>query len=303
MYKKFIVTTSINPPTIALKKYAAMEGWTLIVVGDLKTPHAAYQQMNCIYLSPKDQEKKYPKLSKLIGWNCIQRRNVGFVLAYQMGAEIIATIDDDNIPYPGWGENLVVGKTVPTHYYIATTPVADPLSATNHQRLWHRGFPLEYVKTKHTIKNKKMKKLKVLVQADLWNGEADVDAIERVSLKTNGYLVAKTPFSFNKIVPFNSQNTFLAREVMPNYFLFPGIGRMDDIWGAYYLQHQVGKCVAFNKASVFQKRNQHTLSKDIENEMLGYKHSAEFAETCNMKLLPKNAREAFKEYGRLLTET
>ena len=38
-----------------------------------------------------------PKLSKLIGWNCIQRRNFAILEAYERGAEIIALIDDDNI--------------------------------------------------------------------------------------------------------------------------------------------------------------------------------------------------------------
>jgi hypothetical protein len=35
--KKIIVTTTINPPTDALLKYAKLEGWTVIVAGDLKT--------------------------------------------------------------------------------------------------------------------------------------------------------------------------------------------------------------------------------------------------------------------------
>ena len=36
--KKVIVTTTINKPTIAIKKFDEMKDWTLIVVGDLKTP-------------------------------------------------------------------------------------------------------------------------------------------------------------------------------------------------------------------------------------------------------------------------
>ena len=38
MIKKFIVTTTINPPTKALLKFSKFNGWRLIVVGDLKTP-------------------------------------------------------------------------------------------------------------------------------------------------------------------------------------------------------------------------------------------------------------------------
>ena len=36
--KQFIVITSIFPPAEAVKKYAQLEGWDLIVVGDKKTP-------------------------------------------------------------------------------------------------------------------------------------------------------------------------------------------------------------------------------------------------------------------------
>mgnify|MGYP003724461491 FL=1 len=35
---KVIVTTTINAPTEALRKFAAMPDWELVVVGDKKTP-------------------------------------------------------------------------------------------------------------------------------------------------------------------------------------------------------------------------------------------------------------------------
>ena len=87
------------------------------MVGDKKTPHDDYFQLekrfsNFKYLHPDEQEKKYKKISDIIGWNCIQRRPLGYIEAYNMGAEIIATVDDDNIPYDDWGKNLLVNKTV-----------------------------------------------------------------------------------------------------------------------------------------------------------------------------------------------
>ena len=36
--KKYIATTTINPPTEALIKYSKLKDWTVIVAGDLKTP-------------------------------------------------------------------------------------------------------------------------------------------------------------------------------------------------------------------------------------------------------------------------
>ena len=66
--KKFIVTTTINSPTIALRKYSELKDWTLIVVGDLKTPEAKYRSLkNIIWLGTQDQLKLSKKLSNLIG--------------------------------------------------------------------------------------------------------------------------------------------------------------------------------------------------------------------------------------------
>ena len=101
--KKFIISTSINSPTKAISKFDNLKGWQLIVVGDLKTPKN-YKLKNGIYLSPKDQIKINKKLSDLLGWNCIERRNFGFILAKKLGAEIVAIVDDDNIPKKKTGE-------------------------------------------------------------------------------------------------------------------------------------------------------------------------------------------------------
>ena len=96
--KKFIVCTSINKPTLAIKKFDAMKGWKLVVVGAKKT-RKNYKLKNGIYLSPRKQELIDKKLSDLIGWNCIQRRNFGLLYAWKSGADIVPVVDDDNIPY------------------------------------------------------------------------------------------------------------------------------------------------------------------------------------------------------------
>ena len=90
---KFIVTTTINSPTIATLKFieiAKRDNWHFVVVGDTKTPHVEYERLDCIYLHPDNQELMYPELSKIIGWKTIQRRNIGFVYAYEHDADIVA---------------------------------------------------------------------------------------------------------------------------------------------------------------------------------------------------------------------
>ena len=150
--KKIIVTTTIYKPTKALMMYTEKKDWDLIVVGDKKTPHEDYNKLERLgklrYLHPDEQEKKFKRISDSIGWNCIQRRNIGFLEAYNNDADIVATIDDDNIPYENWGVNLHVGQEVECDLWDANHEIFDPLSATNVKHLWHRGFPIQYVPNK-----------------------------------------------------------------------------------------------------------------------------------------------------------
>lgn len=280
---KAIVTTTINPPTEALKKFAEIaktDGWNLVIVGDKKTPHDDYRDFEakyeCVtYLTPSYQEEMSQELSDLIGWNCIQRRNFGLLYAYNEGAEIIATIDDDNIPYPNWGKGCKVGKEINVSMYKVDDPVFDPLSVT-HPDIWHRGFPVQLLDTRK-VSHPRNSKRRVLVQADFWDGAPDVDAIARITLDPSiMFDQAMMSFCSNKPAPFNSQNTFLHRDCFPQYFLFPHIGRMDDIWAAYWLQKVYPDSVVFSKASVKQERNPHDLVKDLEAEMIGYRHTLEF---------------------------
>ena len=172
-----IVTTTINPPTEAIRRFDAMKDWKLIVIGDRKTP--PYKLERGIYVSPEEQEKYDPELSEAIGWNCIQRRNFGLLLAHDMKADVVATVDDDNIPEPGWGQNLLLGREVEVNHYETELPSFDPVGATNYPTIWHRGFPLQLL-PKRDYSRKSRKRITPDVQADFWNGDPDIDAICRM---------------------------------------------------------------------------------------------------------------------------
>ncbi len=305
--KKYIISTTINAPTKAIKKFDNLKDWNLIVSGDLKTP-SNYKLKNGIYLSPKDQEKISKKLSDLIGWNCIQRRNFAMILAYMKGAEIIATIDDDNIPLANWNKNLIIDRKIKADKYFTNEEAFDPISVTNHKDLWHRGFPLQILKNKN--KNKKKKKINSNfdIQADFWNGDPDIDAVCRMEHAPECKFKTSTfPFTSNKPSPFNSQNTYLKRRVIKHYFLFPHIGRMDDIWASYYVEAK-GFKVLYNKPSVYQQRNIHDLTKDMKKEYIGYEHNLSLLRALKRnpnnikKFLPKKSWRAFKLYQEIINK-
>ncbi len=301
----FIVTTTINPPTEALIKYSKFKNWKLVVVGDLKTPEKKYKKLkNIIYLNPKDQNRISPKLSKLIGWKCIQRRNIGYIYALKNGAKFIATVDDDNIPKKNWGK-IKIDKTINFKEYSINLECFDPVSIFKFKnKIWHRGYPLQLVnkKKKFSIKNQKRK---FDVQANLWDINPDIDAINRIALSVEDYKFKNNfYYSSNKIAPFNSQNTILSRDAMKEYFLFPFIGRMDDIWGAYYLQSR-GFKVVFGPSTVSQKRNVHDLYKDFKGEIIGYNNNFNLINSLKKnpqsikKFIPERSYLAFKEYLKI----
>jgi len=305
-----IVCTTINPPTEAIGRFSKMDGWKLVIVGDRKTPHDKYLDMisdgdGIVYLSPEWQESEFPAISQLIGWNCIQRRNFGFIWAFLAGCDIVATVDDDNIPAGGWGAGVLVNTKSEVTMYDTDLPVFDPLSPTSRSDLWHRGFPIQLVKDKNNIRPIGKPSMEVLVQADLWDGEADVDAIERISMKTSGVINGSFPFTSSKISPFNSQNTFISGKHLPDYFLFPHIGRMDDIWASYYFQHKHPGSVIYGSPSVLQDRNEHSLVTDMKNEVIGYEHSLSVARNPQdvRHFMPAESWEAFIEYRKAMGVT
>lgn len=302
--KKFIVTTTIQPPTEATRKFAEMKDWTLIIVGDQKTPHNEYKFGRWIYLDPKFQEENYPELSAAIGWHCIMRRNIGFIEAYKRGADIVATIDDDNIPDSDWGDDIYVGQDFDAKVYDVPSPCLafDPLSVTDHPEIWHRGYPIDTVAYSRKPLFMGNKKKKVLIQADLWNGDPDIDAICRMIYQPE-YAILKSPYGYTseKYIPFNSQNTFLAREVLPHYMVLPHVGRVDDIWGGYIAQYILNTRPVFFPPSTYQQRNPQSIQKNLQDELFGYVNTNIFLQNLNRFeiILPEKARRAYDLYRKV----
>jgi subtilase family serine protease len=109
------------------------------------------------------------------------------------------------------------------------------------------------------------------------------------------------------MAPFNSQNTFLTREAVKEYFMFPHVGRMDDIWGSLYLVSK-GFEVVYSKATVFQSRNVHDLTKDFSGEIIGYENTYKLGAALRdnpdaiRSFLPEKSWEAFVEYKKIAAD-
>jgi hypothetical protein len=156
-------------------------------------------------------------------------------------------------------------------------------------------------------KNGKRKKGPVapVVNAGLWLGDPDVDALERLyhlADPTEAVALAAEVSIAPEIgtwTPFNSQNTALARRVIPAYFLSPVVGRYDDIWGSYVLKHicdHLREAVTFGRPLVKQERNPHNYWRDLDNERYGHALTLRFVETlATIPLAGKDYRACYAE--------
>src|SRR5262245_3232642 len=105
--KVAVATTTIHVPKALefLRRCDPLVG--IFVAGDEKTPHDAVSSLvrafhdpdsPVVYYEPDDQKAIGYACSELIGWNCIQRRNIAILEALKWGADIIVLWDDDNLP-------------------------------------------------------------------------------------------------------------------------------------------------------------------------------------------------------------
>ena len=302
-----IVTTTIYVPKLLdayandAKKYK--RDVLFVVVADKKTPAEAEAycadlakrsgfQME--YFTVKRQEEylaKFPELKAHLPYNSIQRRNIGIIFAYEAGCEIITTIDDDNflvtedyIGSHGIGVEREVDVVTTNTNWIN---VCRLLNEKHGRTIFHRGFPLE----KRTPDEKwtiTKRKIAPVVNAGLWLGDPDVDAMERLYyLADPTDAIAMT--EEQSISPgkstwttFNSQNTALARKVIPAYFLSPMVGRYDDIWAAYVVKHiadHLDDSIVYGKPLVKQERNPHNYWRDFDKERYGHALTLRFVES------------------------
>ncbi|MGH7198138.1 MAG: hypothetical protein ACREH5_05315, partial [Candidatus Omnitrophota bacterium] len=107
-----IVTTTIHVPfflkdflrDISREKNIEAE---FIVIADTATPHGAKafarslsgERIDIDYWDVERQKKwlrRFPALGRLLPYSSIQRRNLGYLLAYLGGADVIVSVDDDN---------------------------------------------------------------------------------------------------------------------------------------------------------------------------------------------------------------
>jgi hypothetical protein len=276
MDNKYIVITSIQPLTEAIKCFAKLEGWRVIVVGDQKSPSLPkIPYPNVRYLSLKEQLSLGFEICKVLPYNHYARKNVGYLYAIKQGASCIADVDDDNIPYENWGQG--VKKRVSSIELIRKPEIVNIYTLFTDQLIWPRGFPLNHIARNEVVEIVNSQDENIGIWQGLVDNDPDVDAIYRLifghkEVKFN----RREPIALAEGVycPFNSQNTIWFKESF--FYLYLPIHvtfRFTDILRSYIAQrglHAMGWKIAFTSATAYQKRNPHDLMADFVDEIPCY---------------------------------
>jgi hypothetical protein len=331
--KTTIVTTTINVP-LALERYAENARFyghsdlAFLVIGDRKTPSETRdfcaglgsRCYPCEYLGLDDQRQylqKYPSLWDHLPFDSIQRRNIGLLKAWEDGADVVITVDDDN-----WMLNHdfvrlhgVVGQSPELPSIESTSGwfnVCSVLEEATGKPFYHRGYPRgERWRESDGFTCTSLVRRRVAVNAGLWLDDPDIDAMTRIEhpIVVRGVRAA-APSRFalqpGTWSPFNSQNTGLARDVIPAYFLSPYVGRYDDIWPSYIvtrIANHLGEVIAYGEPLLRQKRNQHDLWRDLDAERVGMLLTDEFcAALRSITLRGQNYGQCYAEITDQLTQ-
>jgi len=296
---KFVIITTINPYTKAIKKIVNSD-YKIILVGDLKTP--AYKNKRVRFLDVKTQKKLPFSTIRTCPYNSYQRKNIGYLYAMSNGAKTIIDTDDDNYPLKNWtrinSENMNL---------VLLPKIFNIYSEFTKERIWPRGFPLENILKKSKKKIVKRSNIAVGIWQGLVDGDPDVDAIFRLT-KGNKLRFSKRQSKFvlskGTYCPFNSQNTVWSKPFFWYLYLPITVSfRVTDIMRGYIAQRclwEHNAHLGFTGPTMFQDRNKHSLISDFESEIPCYLFASKIITSLDKLSLSESPEDnLLKAYSKM----
>lgn len=273
---------------------------TIFIIADRKTPSVVFKRskdarrrgfdVRCPELD--DQVAFLKKLGLpegFIPWDTDNRRNVGYLMALDNGAEVVVSIDDDNFCPSGVdyvGEHLLVGNKTTEREMNSSDGWFNNcslLKGSKSTEIFPRGFPYFARNQRRTVGKVEIRHDSVVaINAGLWVGDPDVDAVTRLALapKITGFRGESVTLAPKVWCPISTQNTGLTRDAASVYYYvrmgYPlqglKIDRYGDILSGYFTQkcaRHLGHAVRIGSPVAEHKRTPHNLFKDLYHELAG----------------------------------
>jgi hypothetical protein len=288
----------------------------LVVIPDRGTPRRLYEAVGAarrrgisvVAPTPTEQERLLARLgaADLIPWDSDGRRNVGYLLAWMSDSDYVVSIDDDNLP--------ACADMLARHAVVAAAPALHELVSCpsgwfnpcdmleferSDIRVFARGYPYARRSPEREGVTRRRGEATVRVNAGLWWGDPDVDAITRLALgpSARALPVGAAVLDRDTWAPINTQNTAVHRDALPAYwFVRMGqrllglrLGRFGDILSGYFVQacaKHLGHAVRFGDPVTSHERNRHVLLDDLLEELPGIlvlEHLVEWLRACPLE--------------------
>ncbi|HEY5959584.1 MAG TPA: STELLO glycosyltransferase family protein [Polyangiaceae bacterium] len=271
-----LVVTTINPPNVALRQMAqasAQHNVRFIVVGDTKSP-VNFHLIGSEFLDIAAQGAAFPEFAAELPTRHYARKNIGYLLAIRDGAEAIQETDDDNIPRPEFwtppSDIIQVDRARSENAWL------NIYALFTDKKIWPRGFPLECVANGREPSIVSGTTSRGLIVQGLADDNPDVDAVYRLLFPLPIRFNVRKPVLLGQGTwcPFNSQNTTFRSQAFPLLYLPSHCSfRMTDIWRSFIAQRclwELDEGLVFTSPTVVQERNEHSLLRDLEDEVPGY---------------------------------
>jgi len=300
-----MVLTTIADPVVLEGYYANfvahghLDQIQVIVIPDQKTPPSA--MLRCAELRKRGMDVVCPPLEQqertlrclgfppdLVPYNSDNRRNVGFLMAAESGADFLISIDDDNYCPSSedyFAEHSVVCGDEQRCSVMDSNSgwynLCDLLELEPAGRSYPRGFPYAARHQQPDVQSRSQSAT-VRINAGLWLRDPDLDGVTWLaapvrarSFKGNSVVLGDRTWS-----PVNSQNTALHRDVIPAYYFLPmshspggmQIDRFGDIFSGYFSEacaRHLGHHIRAGTPVVEHRRNSHHYLRDATQELPG----------------------------------
>lgn len=304
-----VVTTIFEPGWLQgyidnLRAHGREQDVTIRIICDRATPasvavaaaRAAHSGMRIDCPTLEEQSTYLAAIGvpdSLIPWSSDNRRNIGFLRAWEAGSDVLISIDDDNHCRPESdfvGEHLAVGRSCQQAGLEAEArggpwfnicSLLDGPEATIHPR----GFPYAARgAAEATVGDLQADTAArtIAANAGLWLDDPDVDAITRLALAPRATAAHPTSLVLapGTWSPINTQNTAVRRAAVPAYYYvrmgFPlqgmRIDRFGDILSGYLLERcaeHLGEVIRVGSPVADHRRSPHDLFKDLYHELAG----------------------------------
>lgn len=304
-----VVTTIWQPAWLQgyldnLRRFGREQEVTLRIICDRKTPatveqaaHDARKSGFQVVCQTLEQQTEYLRARGVgedyIPWNTDNRRNIGFLQAWESGADVLISIDDDNYCRADSdfvGDHHVVGQPVQDgDAQVASGGawfnICSRLDAQIGDPFFPRGYPYSARKADVQARLQPLSpgpRATVALNAGLWLDDPDVDAITRLAQRPRVRAAHPGAVILDQGTwsPVNTQNTALTRAAIPAYYYVRmgyglqglKIDRFGDILSGYFVQKcakHLGHAIRIGSPVADHRRTPHNLFQDLYHELAG----------------------------------